>query len=164
MMSVQPLWSFMSQQKLTKQFFARLSSLFEARRKSEHGSIFLTQKRCILTIPSTFSPPSHSLIKNSVNPPEYSSSSPDSLFPDLKLNGPLPVLIRATNGKSKEHRADKIKLSTIVQADQLEGFFVRYAEICKGGMQGMKKRDRSKNKAKAKKRKGGAGEGEKKAS
>lgn len=50
-----------------------------------------------------------------------------------------------------------------MDADQLEGFFVRYAEVCKGGMQGLKKRDRSKNKAKAKKRKGGGGgEGEKK--
>ena len=50
-----------------------------------------------------------------------------------------------------------------MEADQLEAFFVRYAEVCKAGMQGLKKRDRSKNKAKAKKRKGGAGEGEKKA-
>lgn len=50
-----------------------------------------------------------------------------------------------------------------MQPDQLEGFFLRYAEICKVGMSGLKKRDRSKNKAKAKKRKGGAGEGEKKA-
>lgn len=50
-----------------------------------------------------------------------------------------------------------------MQPDQLDGFFLRYAEICKGGMSGLKKRDRSKNKAKAKKRKGGAGDGEKKA-
>lgn len=90
------------------------------------------------------------------------SERPDSLFPDLHPSSPLPVLIRATDGKSKEHRADKIKFSTIVQPDQLEGFFLRYAETCKGGMSGLKKRDRSKNKAKAKKRKGGAGDGEKK--
>jgi len=29
----------------SKQFFVRLSELFEARRKKEHGSVFLTQKR-----------------------------------------------------------------------------------------------------------------------
>ena len=105
----------------------------------------------------------NSLDAGSSSSPLPSTPSDPASFPDLKPNSPLPILIRATNGKSKEHRADKIKLSTIVQADQLEGFFVRYAEVCKGGMQGLKKRDRSKNKAKAKKRKGvGGGEGEKK--
>lgn len=105
---------------------------------------------------------------NSPDAAASSSPSPSNLadlssFPDLNPSSPLPILVRATDGKSKEHRADKIKLSTIVEADQLERFFVRYAEVCKGGMQGLKKRDRSKNKAKAKKRKGGGGgEGEKK--
>lgn len=96
-----------------------------------------------------------------------SSASPftEASFLDLNPASPLPVLIRATNGSSKEHRADKIKLSTVVEADKLETFFVRYAEVCKAGMQGLKKRDRSgrKNKAKAKKRKEGLGETEKKA-
>jgi signal recognition particle subunit SRP14 len=54
-------------------------------------------------------------------------------------------------------------VSTIVEADALEGFFTRYAEACKGGMSGLKKRDRSKAKAKQRaKKKAGAGE-EKKA-
>jgi len=70
-------------------------------------------------------------------------------------------LLRATDGKSKEKRKERVKLSTIVQADELEGFFVRYADVCKAGMGGLKKRDRSGRKAKAKKKKG-AGEGEKK--
>ena len=46
-----------------------------------------------------------------------------------------------------------MKLSTIVQADELDGFFTRYAEVCKAGMSGLKKRDRSGRKAKAKKEK-----------
>lgn len=55
-----------------------------------------------------------------------------------------------------------MKLSTVVQADELEGFFVKYADVCKVGMGGLKKRDRSGRKAKAKKKKGtGAAEGEK---
>jgi len=71
-------------------------------------------------------------------------------------------LIRATNGKSKEHRKEKVKLSTVVEPDALDGFYTRYAEVCKSGMHALKKRDRSgRKKAKAKKRKGG-GEGEKK--
>jgi len=41
----------------------------------------------------------------------------------------------------------------VVQADELEGFFTRYAEVCKGGMAGLKKRDRSGRKGKGKKAK-----------
>ena len=64
--------------------------------------------------------------------------------------------MRATNGKSKDHRKEKIKLSTVVEPAALEGFYTRYAEICRSGMQGLRKRDRSgRKKAKAKKRKGG---------
>ncbi|TVY89203.1 hypothetical protein LAWI1_G005131, partial [Lachnellula willkommii] len=72
---------------------------------------------------------------------------------------PLPLIIRATNGKSKEKRDKKVKLSTIVEADALEGFFAKYAEVCKTRMSGLKKRDRSKQKEKlkAKKRKQGGG-------
>src|SRR5271168_2771991 len=64
-------------------------------------------------------------------------------FPDLHPPKPLPIIIRATNGKSKEKRDRKVKLSTIVEADALESFFVKYAEVCKLGMSGLKKRDRS---------------------
>jgi signal recognition particle subunit SRP14 len=70
----------------------------------------------------------------------------------------LPIIIRATSGKSKENKAGKVKLSTIVEAGALEAFFIKYAEVCKSGMSGLKKRDRSKvkKKMKAKKKKGGA--------
>jgi signal recognition particle subunit SRP14 len=74
-------------------------------------------------------------------------------FPDLHPSKPLPIIIRATNGKSKEKRSKKVKLSTIVESDALESFFVRYAEICKLGMSGLKKRDRSKAKEKLKAKK-----------
>ncbi|KAL8745037.1 MAG: hypothetical protein Q9190_002785 [Brigantiaea leucoxantha] len=122
------------------EFFTRLSSLFDSRRKADHGSVFLTQKRL-----SPHSPPQTS-----------SPSDPDIPFADLKPSDPLPILIRATNGKSKEHRKDKIKLSTIVQANELDAFFARYADVMKAGMSGLKKRDRrGRKKAKAKKKKGG---------
>ena len=106
---------------------------------------------------------------NLVKLADESTSAPSplkdsSVLPDLNSESTLPILIRATNGKSKEHRADKIKLSVVVEANKVDAFFVRYAEICKAGMQGLKKRDRSgrKNKAKAKKKKEGVGEVEKK--
>lgn len=78
--------------------------------------------------------------------------SSDSLS-DLSPADPLPVLIRATNGKSGEQKSKKIKISTIVQQQHLEEFFVKYAEVCKTGMSGLKKRDRGAQKAKLKAKK-----------
>ncbi len=40
----------------------------------------------------------------------------------------------------------------MVQPDAIEGFFVRYAEVMKAGMSGLKKRDRSGRKRKEKER------------
>jgi signal recognition particle subunit SRP14 len=82
-------------------------------------------------------------------------------FPDLNPSKPLPIIIRASNGKSKANRDKKIKLSTIVESDALDGFFAKYAEVCKLGMSGLKKRDRSKakEKLKAKKKKQGGAAG-----
>lgn len=77
-------------------------------------------------------------------------------FSDLNPPKPLAIIIRATNGKSKENKVNRIKISTTVGADTLESFFTRYADVCKLGMSGLKKRDRSKGKKKlkAKKKKG----------
>lgn len=102
------------------------------RTDQDHGSIHLSQKRYI--------PP------NAQPQPE-----------DAPLQ-PAALLIRASNGKSKDHRAkgEKIKISTIVEPDQLDGFYTRYAEVCRGGMAGLKPRDRKKASAKKKKKKGGA--------
>jgi signal recognition particle subunit SRP14 len=85
---------------------------------------------------------------------DTTTSQDDSdTFPDLHPAQPLPLLIRVTNGKSKKHRAEKVKLSTVVEPDALEAFYTRYAEVCKGGMAALKPRDRTKRKAKAKKKK-----------
>lgn len=71
-----------------------------------------------------------------------------------------PLIIRATDGNSQSKSraktapsassSKKVKLSTIVQPDDLDSFYARYADVCKAGMQSLKKRDRSKRK-KAKK-------------
>jgi signal recognition particle subunit SRP14 len=79
----------------------------------------------------------------------------DGTTPEARPDEPLPILIRATNGKSRERASAKIKLSTVVEADALGEFFAKYAEICKAGMPTLKPRDKSKKKAKAKKRKTG---------
>lgn len=93
-----------------------------------------------------------------VDSPEATSEAP---FPDQNPSKPLPIIIRATNGKSKANRDKKVKLSTVVEVDALESFYSKYAEVCKLGMSGLKKRDRSKAKEKLKKKKkqGGAAAG-----
>lgn len=96
---------------------------------------------------------------NNVQPPSPTKVADDPLW-DTNPENPLPVLIRAYNNKSSKlpgtDREDinKIKLSTVVQPDQLDAFFVRYAEACKTGMSGLKKRDRRGKKDKKKKKKG----------
>jgi hypothetical protein len=54
--------------------------------------------------------------------------------------------VRASDG-------NKLKISTIVTLDGLEDFFGKYGEVCKNGMQGLKKRGRKKEKAKKEKKK-----------
>lgn len=85
------------------------------------------------------------------------SLSQEDGFSDLHPNKPLPIIIRATNGKSsRDNRIKKVKLSTIVSPEGLEEFYTRYADVCKTGMTALKPRDRSKKKAKAKKKKAAA--------
>lgn len=82
---------------------------------------------------------------------------------DLNPPNPLPLVVRATDGKStkedkKTKNPEKIKISTVVQPDDIEAFFAKYAEVCKAGMQSLKKRDRSKRKKDKSKKKKGAEE------
>ena len=83
---------------------------------------------------------------------------------DTHPENPLPILIRASNNKSDKRpgtdreNIDKIKISTVVQPDDLDAFFVRYAEACRAGMSGLKKRDKKKGKKDKKKKKKGTAE------
>lgn len=76
------------------------------------------------------------------------------------------ILIRATNGvagpnpkskagvsiaKENQHKQKKkIKLATVVETADLEDFYNKYADVCKKGMEGLRKRDKKKAKEKAK--------------
>ncbi|KAH7091115.1 signal recognition particle, SRP14 subunit [Paraphoma chrysanthemicola] len=126
------------------EFFAQLANLFEHNRKKGHGSVYLTQKR--LTFDSASTPPSPTKV------------SDDPLW-DTHPESPLPILIRASNnGSAKRKGTDredisKIVISTVVKPDDLDGFYGRYADACKTGMTGLKKRDRKKGKKDKKKKK-----------
>lgn len=81
------------------------------------------------------------------------------------------TLIRATNGATttknskvpvskitkKHSEKPKIRLATVVDNSDLESFFTKYAEACKKGMEGLRKRDKKKAKEKAKAKKKGKG-------
>jgi signal recognition particle subunit SRP14 len=60
--------------------------------------------------------------------------------------GPFSILFRASNGDGK--KTSKIKLSTVVTPDGLEGFWASYTETVKTGMGGLRKKDKKKKKAK----------------
>ncbi|KAF7587712.1 hypothetical protein BBP40_006847 [Aspergillus hancockii] len=125
-----------------EEFFSSLTDLLSKTSQKTRGSIFLTQKPLV----------DHTT--------ELTSST---LRPS--------ILIRATDGNTnapnpknskveKKKTVSKVKLSTIVAPEDIEAFYTRYAEICKAGMTGLKKRDRKKGKAKGK---GGASKGSAKA-
>ncbi|EHY55449.1 hypothetical protein HRR83_008878 [Exophiala dermatitidis] len=125
------------------EFLSRLTTLLSSTHAESHGSVYLTQKPLITN--STTTEAAESL----------SSQTPQ-------------ILIRATNGLSKSHRkatsssksnekgSPKIKFATVVDVADLDAFYARYAEACKKGMEGLRKRDKKKAKEKAKaKKKGG---------
>ncbi|KAF2664552.1 signal recognition particle, SRP9/SRP14 subunit [Microthyrium microscopicum] len=118
------------------EFLDRLSELLKSASTKSKASIYLTQKR----------------LSGISDDDTKSDLRSDSLLDYADISPPthLPVLIRATNGKSKKDRKDKIKIATVVQPDELESFFGKYAELCRTGMSGLKKRDRSKGKKKKK--------------
>ncbi|KAK5733036.1 hypothetical protein LTR17_010043 [Elasticomyces elasticus] len=139
------------------EFFTQLASLIEKTQQRGHGAVYLTQKRLTFDAFTTAE--------------DTAKKVQDDPLWDLNPPNPLPLIIRATDGKSanlgsegaknRTKNADKVKLSTVVQPEEIEAFFARYAEVCKAGMQSLKKRDRSKRKKKDKGRKEKSGEAKK---
>jgi signal recognition particle subunit SRP14 len=122
------------------QFFTQLTSLLKACHTKDHGSVLLSQKR--LTHGTLPTETAHDGTKIGDNP-----------LWDLNPPNPLPIIVRASNAKCPKTRkaGGKKKITTIVQPDDLEGFYMRYAEVCKRGMEALRKRDRSKKKKDKKK-------------
>ncbi|KAF2268455.1 signal recognition particle, SRP9/SRP14 subunit [Lojkania enalia] len=135
-------------------FFARLTDLFGHNRRKGHGSVYLTQKRLAFDHGSDAPSPTKVL---------------DDPLWDMHPESPLPILIRASNNVSSKgdgkgrpitdrKNVEKIKLSTIVPPGQIDAFYARYAEVCKAGMSGLRKRDKKKKKKDKKKKKAVEGE------
>lgn len=119
------------------QFFSSLSSLLDKTSQKSRGSVTLTQKPLLNTNTESTQQQPSILIRAT----------------DGNTNAPNPKTHKI---EKKAAKATKVKLSTVVAPEDLEGFYARYAEVCKAGMTGLKKRDRKRGKAKAK---GGAAKG-----
>ncbi|OCT47602.1 putative signal recognition particle 14kD protein [Cladophialophora carrionii] len=142
------------------EFLTRLSTLLTSTHAQAHGSIYLTQK------------------------PLLAAAEPDSASAGAADN-PAQILIRATNGVGRPQKSTaaskvsrskaksstavaaaaadtkpKIRFATLVAVSDLESFYTRYADVCKRGMEGLRKRDKKKAKERAKaKKKGKTGVG-----
>lgn len=55
-----------------------------------------------------------------------------------------PVLVRVATGSTE--KKTKKKLSTVVEVDQLDQFWVDYVQVLKGGFVGLKKKEKKKSK------------------
>jgi signal recognition particle subunit SRP14 len=114
------------------QFLESLGSLLASASSSGFGSIFLTQK-------SLFSEGSSEPSQILIRATNGASSTKSKTKPDLKV------------AKEKQHnKKPKIKLATVVEIADLDNFYNNYADVCKKGMEGMRKRDKKKAKEKAK--------------
>ncbi|KAF3905562.1 hypothetical protein AA313_de0205652 [Arthrobotrys entomopaga] len=96
-----------------------------------------------------------SLLSDSTSPPPTGETTTTEETEQQTTQAPLPILIRASNGKSNDprHIGKHVKFSTIVEAEQLEAFFGRYAEVCKQGLTALKKKVRKGKKSKKTKKK-----------
>ncbi|PYH49007.1 signal recognition particle 14 kDa protein [Aspergillus saccharolyticus JOP 1030-1] len=119
-----------------EEFFASLTSLLNTTSQKARGSVYLTQK----PFPSTDSTDS----QQQQQPPAILIRATDG-----NTSAPNPKT-KASKTPGKATPSKKVKLSTVVSPEELEAFYARYAEVCKAGMTGLKKRDRKKKNAKGK--------------
>lgn len=64
-------------------------------------------------------------------------------FPENKTE--YPVLIRVAMNTNRRAKL-KTKISTVVEIDQIDQFWIEYAQIMKSGFVGLKKKDKKKSK------------------
>ncbi|KAL4881084.1 signal recognition particle, SRP9/SRP14 subunit [Aspergillus karnatakaensis] len=122
-----------------EEFFTSLTTLLTSTSQKSRGSVYLTQTPLLHTSSETAQQSQPSIL---IRASDGNTSAPNpKTHPEIK--------------DKKKKKETKVKLSTVVQPAELEAFYARYAEVCKAGMTGLKKRDRKLRKAKAK----GAGAG-----
>ena len=75
--------------------------------------------------------------------PKRSSLSSTNTIPDFKT---YSILIRVTD--SNKEKSARVKLSTVVEPENLDAFWNKYTNVLKAGFVGLKKKSKSKKKTK----------------
>jgi hypothetical protein len=119
-----------------QQFFKQITGLLA--KNGGKSSIYITQKRLSYNIDEQI---------DGVEP--YSDLSKDvtpALHENKSNNKSYPILIRITDGN--KDKSLKVKLSTIVEPENLDSFWIEYIDILKNGFVGLKKKTKAKKKVK----------------
>ncbi|EER35571.1 predicted protein [Candida tropicalis MYA-3404] len=113
------------------QFLKELTKLVE--NNNGKSSIYLTQKRL------TSDPQENDLPDNVIPPTDETKSNNESTYP-------LLVRVSMNSSNNKKEKQNKVKISTVVENNQLEQFWVDYVQVLKNGFIGLKKKDKKKSK------------------
>ncbi|KAL6451574.1 SRP14 Signal recognition particle 14 kDa protein [Candida maltosa Xu316] len=95
------------------------------------SSIYLTQKRL------TAEPQSNDFPTNVIE---------NDQLPTNETTYPVLVRVSMNSSDNKKEKQNKVKISTVIENNQLEQFWVDYIQILKNGFIGLKKKDKKKNK------------------
>jgi signal recognition particle subunit SRP14 len=117
-----------------KEFLDKVDELLKA--NDGKSSVYLTQKRLSsLDVDDSTSESLNDLPSNVLDTPGVSNVQH------------YPVLIRVTmNGSTRGDKKDKVKISTVVEHDQLPEFWGQYSQALKNGFVNMKKKNKKKQK------------------
>lgn len=111
-----------------KEFLARITN--ELTSNEGKSSVYFTQKRLSLTLEPATPNNINDLSSNVVEHPKEFPSNSET----------YPVLIRFTLGEKK------LKISTVIEPENLDRFWSEYAQILKTGFVGLKKKEKKKAK------------------
>lgn len=113
------------------QFLKELTKLVQD--NNGKSSIYLTQKRL------TSDKQENDLPDNVIPPTEETNPKNETTYP-------LLVRVAMNSSNNKKEKQNKVKISTIVENNQLEQFWVDYVQVLKNGFIGLKKKDKKKHK------------------
>lgn len=121
------------------EFLKRLSSTLEV--NEGRSSVYLTQKRLLSALPTS---------ENQHDLSDLSSNVIDTFpFTTIFNTNTYPMLIRVSMNprRSKEEvTKEKLKLSTVVEANNLDAFWDDYSQVVKNNFVGLKKKEKRKSK------------------
>ncbi|RCK58814.1 Signal recognition particle subunit SRP14 [Candida viswanathii] len=109
------------------QFMKELTKLVQ--NNNGKSSIYLTQKRL------TSDPQPNDLPHNVIPPTDEDKPANETTYP-------LLVRVAMNSSDNKKEKQNKVKISTVVENNQLDQFWADYVQVLKNGFIGLKKKDK----------------------